>query len=70
MPEIRFRPLQGLQNLPQIQGIKMQGMQNLVRNSFHSSAEYAKPCPSFSLDFCTGGKIVPEIQFALLPGMQ
>ena len=70
MTKIPFRPLQGLQNHPLIQGIKMQGMQNLVRDSVCNYARLAKICPRFGLDFCIGGKTFPEIQFALLPGMQ
>ena len=70
MPEILFGLLHRLQNVPQIQGIKMQGVQNLARDSVRNYAGVAKPCPGFRLVFCTGGKIVPEIQFAFLPGMQ
>ena len=70
VPEILFGLLQGLQNVPLTQGIKMQGVQNLVRNSVRNYAGVAKSCPGLGLDFCTGGKIVPKIRFAFLSGMQ
>ena len=61
MPEIQFILLLGLQNRPSVQRKKMQGMQNLVHDSVHNSARYAKssqrseeenagyakPCPRF-----------------------
>ena len=70
MPKILLGVLQGQQNVPLTQVIKMQGMQNLVRNSVRNYAGVAKSCPRFGLDFCIGGKTLPEFPFALLPGMQ
>jgi hypothetical protein len=64
MPEFRFVILQGWQKHARNQGIKLQGMQNLVRDSVLIFTRYAKPSPRFSLDFCTGGKTFPKIQFA------
>ena len=70
MPEILFTFLQGLQNIPLIQGIKMQGMQNLVRDSVRNYAGGAKSCLRFSLHFCQVCNEANWIQFGFMQGVQ
>ena len=55
--EISGRVLQELQNLPMNQGIKMQGMQNLQRDSVQTFAGYAMRQTRFRSDNCRVGMV-------------
>jgi len=70
IPEILFTFLQGMQNNAKNQGIKMQGMQKLVRDSVRNYAGVAKSCLRFSLNFCQVCNEANRIQFGFLQGVQ
>jgi len=70
MPEIPFTILQGLQNYAWNSVWTFARVAKSSPRSGEENAGYAKPCLSFGSQLCRGCKILSEIQFILLPGMQ
>ena len=67
---IQFGFMQGLQNIPLIQGIKMQGMQNLACDSVRNYAGVAKSSPRFRLHLCQVCNEANRILFGFMQGVQ